>query len=105
MSWIFDQGVSLADWDPKGLGGLAWASVERTHVTAGNVTLPLNMGDTVDGAYLRTSGYSAFNNQSYQSERLGEVLSGTWRCLGYVDENAGWGTNNTSFATMWMRVA
>jgi hypothetical protein len=92
------NGVSIADYDPTGIGGIVFAALDSSQVT-GDIAL----GGNVDGAALTLAGLYVDESTSSGIVRRGAALASgtTWKCLGHAKKEAG----TTENATMWMRVA
>ena len=105
MSGIAPNGVTMSEYDPKGVGGIATASITKTAANALGYATQIEYGETVAGAALFPCSVNAnagtANTPQVQISTI--ALSGVWMCLGFVSplNDAAY----TNFMCNWVRVS
>ncbi|MEN8950687.1 hypothetical protein [Planktotalea arctica] len=91
---IAPNGVTVADYDPRGIGALAFAAVSSSY-TAGEILF----GDNISGSEIYPCNIvdSSVDQVRYGGSDLG---AGTvWKCLGFITDSGG------DNGTLFMRVS
>lgn len=78
---IAPNGVAIADYDPTGIGAVAFGAVSRL-----NHTQDINFGDVVVAADVGLKGGGVYDHTNTTGNYVtgqGAVFPGSWKCLGF----------------------
>ena len=101
---IAPNGVAIADYDASGIGAIVFAGINKAASGWGDVSVTFGEDVVAANAQLKPAcimDYSLDGTDQVVTT-VGDVLPGTWRCLGYLHLAD---ANVSESATLFMRVA